>query len=449
MSGHAGKSTLHNSINECINPLKSPFVDVTSTSKTPAEQMVSTSVDMINAFFDGNTKLTMCDLDGHKDSFALQDFMFLVHGGPCFFMIVSSLVVKPANRHPKSIDQIEWELIYWLKFLVSNAKGVSQLFLPSVTIVLTHYDKVAHLPEVLEPIAALVQRLREDFHPYAEIYPTVFAVDARSLVSVSRLSHHLRMTTKTILQRVPQVYEVCNDFVRILHDWRLKNNRALIKWSEFRELCQLNIPALRLRSRRDNVEKVDARRRAVAKSLHNLGEIIFLDELGVVIMDCDWFCQDVLSQIATLKSIKTERSGFVRKQELERILQEKLCNQLQGSNWRAGSSFQGSDIIKLLLKLELCYEQDPGIPNTLLLMPAILEESKEGTQQWHLIVPECRYVGRRLKCKDPHMFLTSDFFPRLQVKRFVSLTVSKVAKVICMLFDIWTVDTRIVYGSFS
>ncbi|KAG0547569.1 hypothetical protein BDA96_01G091600 [Sorghum bicolor] len=412
----AGKSMLHNSINQCMNPLKSSRIDVTSTLMNPVVQMEYTNENKTSAFFDGNTKLTMCNLGGQEESFPLHDFMFLVHGGPCFFMIVSSLVLKPANRYPKSIDQIELELIYWLKFLVSNAKRVSQLFLPSVTIVLTHYDKVAHLPEGLQPIAALVQRLREEFHSYAEIYPTVFAVDARSLVSVSRLTHHLRMTIKTILQQVPQVYEVCNDLVRVLHDWRLKNNKAVIKWSEFREICQLNIPALRLRSRRDNVEKVDTRRRTVAKSLHNLGEIIFFEDLGVLILDCDWFCRDVLNQLATLKSLKTERSGFVRKQELEKILQEKLCNQIQGLNWRAGASFQGNDVINLLLKLELCYEQDPGNPDTLLLVPSILEESKEGTQKWHLTMPDCRYVGRRLKCKDIHMFLTSDFFPRLQVR---------------------------------
>jgi hypothetical protein len=246
-------------------------------------------------------------------------------------------------------------------------------------------------------------------------------VDARSLVSVSRLTHHLRMTIKTILQQVPQVYEVCNDLVRVLHDWRLKNNKAVIKWSEFREICQLNIPELRLRSRRDNVEKVDTRRRTVAKSLHNLGEIIFFEDLGVLILDCDWFCRYVLNQLATLKSIKTERSGFIRKQELEKILQEKLCNQIQGSNWRAGASFQGNDVINLLLKLELCYEQEPGNPDTLLLVPSILEESKEGAQQWHLAMPECRYVGRCLKCTDIHMFLTGDFFPRLQVKHSVPL----------------------------
>lgn len=384
--------------------------------KTPVDQRACTNEDKVNVIFDGNTKLTMCNLGEHEEGFALHDYMVLVHGGPCFFMILSSLVVKPANRYPKSIDQIEQELVYWLKFLVSNARRVSQLFLPCVTIVLTNYDKVAHLPEGLHPIAALVQRLREEFHSYAEIYPTVFAVDARSSVSVSRLTHHLRMTTKTIIHQVPQVYEVCNDMVRILHDWRLKNHKAILRWSEYREICQLNIPTLRLRSRHDNVDKVDARRRAVARSLHNLGEIIFFEELGVLIMDCDWFCRDVLGQLGTLKSIKKESSGFISKQDLDKIIQEKLCNQIQGPNWRAGVSFQGSDVINMLLELELCYEQDPGNPNTLLLVPAILEESKEGTQRWHLTVPGYRYIGRRLECKDTHMFLTSDFFPRLQVK---------------------------------
>ena len=107
-----------------MNPLKSTRTDVISTLKTPIEKMACSNENKTNAFFDGNTKLTMCNLGGNEESFALNDFMFLVHGGPCFFMIISSLVVKPANRHPKSIDQIELELIYWLKFLVSYAKRV-------------------------------------------------------------------------------------------------------------------------------------------------------------------------------------------------------------------------------------------------------------------------------------------------------------------------------------
>uniref|UniRef100_A0ACD6A7V6 Uncharacterized protein n=1 Tax=Avena sativa TaxID=4498 RepID=A0ACD6A7V6_AVESA len=411
----AGKSTLCSSMNQCMNSMKVPRMDVIKTLKTPVEHMPFTEENKMNSIFDGNTKLTMCNLGGHEGSFVLHDFMFVVHAGPSFFMIVSSLVGKPATKYPKSVDEIEWELIYWLRFLISSYRQrVSNSFRPCVTIVLTHYDKVSHLPEGLQPIATVVQRLREDFHSHAEIYPTVFAVDSRSLVSVSKLTHHLRMITKTIIQQSPQVYEVCNDLIKILHDWRLKNNKAVIKWAEFCEICQLNIPALRLRSRRDNVEKVNTRRRAVAKSLHALGEIVFFEELGLLVMNCEWFYRDVLS---TLKSIKIESSGgFVRKEELENILQEKLRNQVPRSNWRTGASLQASDIINILLELELCYEQDPGNPHTLLLLPAILEQNKGGTDKWQLIMPECRFVGRRLECEDIHMLLTSDFFPRLQVR---------------------------------
>ncbi|XP_044382955.1 protein TORNADO 1 isoform X3 [Triticum aestivum] len=414
----AGKSTLCSSMNQCMNSMNLPHMDVRKTQKTPVEQMPFTDENKMNSIFDGNTKLTMCNLGGNEGSFALHDFMFVVLGGPSFFMIVSSLVGKPATKYPKSIDEIEWELIYWLRFLISNYRrrvSRSHSFRPCVTIVLTHYDKVSHLPEGLQPIATVVHRLREDFHSHAEIYPTVFAVDSRSLVSVSKLTHHLRQTTKTIIQQVPQVYEVCNDLIKILHDWRLKNSRAVIRWAEFCEICQLNIPSLRLRSRRDNVEKVDTRRRAVAKSLHTLGEIVFFEELGLLVMNCEWFCRDVLSQLATLKSIKIESSGgFVHKEELEKVLQEKLRNQIPRTNWRTGASLQASDIINILLELELCYEQDPGNPHTLLLLPAILEENKGGDEKWQLTMPECRFVGRRLECEDVHMLLTSDFFPRLQ-----------------------------------
>ncbi|EEC76188.1 hypothetical protein OsI_13527 [Oryza sativa Indica Group] len=328
----SGKSTLCSSIKHCMNSMKLPRMDEIRTSKTPIEQMSHTNEYGMNIIFDGNTKLTMCNIGGPEESIPLHDFMFVVHGGPRIFMIVSSLIGKPADKYPKSIDVIEQELIYWLKFVASNSRRrVSHSFIPCVTIVLTHYDKVSHLAEGLQLIVAAVQRLREDFCSYAEIYPTVFVVDSRSQVSVSKLTHHLRNTTKTVLQQAPQVYEVCNDLIRYLHNWRLKNDKSVVKWSEFCEICQLSIPVLRLRSRHDNAEKLDTRRHAVAKSLHDLGEIIFFEELGVLIMNCEWFCQDILSQLGALKSIKIENSGFVRKQDLEKILQEKLCNQIQRS----------------------------------------------------------------------------------------------------------------------
>ncbi|KAK6934546.1 hypothetical protein RJ641_034701 [Dillenia turbinata] len=50
------------------------------------------------------------------------------------------------------------------------------------------------------------------FQGYIEFYPTVFTVDARASASVSKLAQHLRRTSKTILQRVLRVYELCDDF---------------------------------------------------------------------------------------------------------------------------------------------------------------------------------------------------------------------------------------------
>lgn len=69
----------------------------------------------------------------------------------------------------------------------------------------------------------------------------------------------------------------------------------------------------------------------------------------------------------------------------------------------------------MMLKLELCYEQDPSDPNSLLLIPSILEEGRGKPQRWQLNTTNCLYAGRHLECDDSsHTFLTPGFFPRLQ-----------------------------------
>ncbi|KAK4398594.1 protein TORNADO 1 [Sesamum angolense] len=109
---------------------------------------------------------------------------------------------------------------YWLRFIVSNSKrAVQQCMLPSVTMVLTHVDKINQQSDSLQTTVSLVQRLREKFQGFIEFYPTVFTVDARSSASLGKLSHHIRKTSKTILERVPRIYQLCNDLVEILSDW--------------------------------------------------------------------------------------------------------------------------------------------------------------------------------------------------------------------------------------
>ncbi|WCJ33034.1 tornado 1 [Euphorbia peplus] len=420
---YAGKGTLCNSVSQNFSSSKLPYMDHVRTLVNPVEQAVRTSGMKIKTFKDEDTKISIWNLAGQHEFYSLHDLMFPGHGSASFFMIISSLFRKPSNREAKTPEEVEEDLQYWLRFIVSNSKrALQQCMLPNVTIVLTHADKINQpSSENLQLIVTSVQRVKDKFQGFVDFYPTVFTVDARSSASVSRLTHHIRQTSKTILGRVPRVYQLCNDLIQILSDWRAENyNRQAMKWKEFNELCQVKVPPLRIRSRNDNREKVEMRRKAVAVCLHHIGELIYFDELGFLILDCEWFCGEVLSQLIKLdvrSQSSMENNGFVSRQELEKILKGSLQSQIPGMGSKVIENLEASDLVRMMLKLELCYERDPSDPNSLLLIPSILEEGRGRPQRWQMSTADCTYAGRHLECDDSsHMFLTPGFFPRLQVQ---------------------------------
>ncbi|XP_050220367.1 protein TORNADO 1 [Mercurialis annua] len=418
---YAGKTTLCNSISQNLSSSKLPYMDQVRTLVNPVEQAVRTSGMKIKTFKDDDTKISIWNLAGQHEFYSLHDLMFPGHGSASFFLIITSLYRKPINREPKTPEEIEEDLQYWLRFIVSNSKrAIQQCMLPNVTIVLTHFDKINQPSQNLQLIVTLIQRLRDKFLNFVELYQTVFTVDSRSSSSVGKLAHHLRKTSKTILQRVPKVYQLCNDLAQLLTDWRDENyKKPAMKWKEFGELCQVKVPSLRIRSRHDNKEKAEMRRRAVASCLHHIGEVIYFDELGFLILDCEWFCSEVLSQLIKLdvkRQSSPENNGFICRNELERILRGSLQCQIPGMGSKVFENLEASDLVRMMLKLELCYDQDPSDPNSLLLIPSILEEGRGRPQKWQLSAPDCVYAGRHLECDDSsHMFLTPGFFPRLQV----------------------------------
>ncbi|PIM98279.1 hypothetical protein CDL12_29244 [Handroanthus impetiginosus] len=418
---YAGKSTLCNSISQNISRSKLPYLDQVRILVNPVEQAVRTPGMKIKTFKDEDIKISIWNLAGQHEFYSLHDLMFPGHGSASFFLIISSLFKKPSNRQPKNPTEIEEDLQYWLRFIVSNSRrAVQQCMLPSVTIVLTHYDKVNQQADSLQATVSLIQRLRDKFEGFVELYPTVFTVDARSSASVSKLSHHIRKTSRTILERVPRVYQLCNDLVEILSDWRHENrNKPAMRWKEFGELCQVKVPYLRIRSRHDNNEKIEMRRRAVATSLHHIGEVIYFDKLGFLVLDCEWFCGEVLSQLILLdvkKQSSAENSGFICRKDFEKILVGSLHSHIPGMGSNVMENLEAEDLIKMMLKLELCCEQDPSDPNSPLLIPSNLEEGRRKPQRWPVNTLENNYIGRRLQCDDSiHMFLTAGFFPRLQV----------------------------------
>jgi hypothetical protein len=193
-----------------------------------------------------------------------------------------------------------------------------------------------------------------------------------------------------------------------------------MKWKEFGELCQVKVPHLRIRSRHYNKEAVEMKRKAVATCLHHVGEVIYFDELEFLILDCEWFCGEVLGQLIKLnvrKHHSSENNGFISRKELEKILRGSLQSPIPGMGSKVFENLDASDLVRMMLKLELCYEQDPSDQNSLLLIPSILEEGRAKPQKWQICSPDCLYAGRHLECDDSsHMFLTPGFFPRLQAR---------------------------------
>ncbi|CAN1220981.1 Protein TORNADO 1 [Linum grandiflorum] len=417
---YAGKSTLCNAVSHNLS--SSNQLPYMRTIVNPVEQAVRGGGMKIKTFRDEDTKISIWNLGGQHEFYTLHDLMFPGHGSASQFVIISSLFRKPSNRDPKTPAEVQEDLQYWLRFIVSNSKrGLQQCILPNVTVVLTHFDKISQPSQNLQLTVDSIQRVRDKFHGFVDLYPTVFTVDARSSASVNKLAHHLRKTSTTILQRVPRIYQLCNDLIQTLSDWRTENyNKPAMRWKEFDELCQVKVPALRIRSRHDNKDKVEMKRKAVASCLHHIGEVIYFDQLGFLILDCEWFCCEILSQLVKLdvKKASSMQNGFISSKQLEKILRQTLQSNIPGMGSKVFENLEANDLVNMMLKLELCYKQDPADPNSLLLIPSILEEGRGKPQVWQISSPNCIYAGRHLECDDSsHMFLTSGFFPLLQASK--------------------------------
>ena len=75
-----------------------------------------------------------------------------------------------------------------------------------------------------------------------------------------------------------------------------------------------------------------------------------------------------------------------------------------------------SEVVRMMVKLDLCYEEDPSDGNSVLFVPLFLEDRRLKPQKWEFSSSDCIYVGRHLECAEgSHLFLTPGFFPRLQV----------------------------------
>jgi hypothetical protein len=182
-----------------------------------------------------------------------------------------------------------------------------------------------------------------------------------------------------------------------------------MNWKTFSDLCQeTDLPGLVKVSAEGSM--VEARRKAVATSMHNSADVIYFEDLDFLVVDLDWFCSKL--------AIATNPDGFTSRAYLENILVDSLKSSRELGYGGCALDVTAQNLVQLMLRLELCFEdttRSHGVGK--LFIPTILDIGQgAGSWNWSHISQKSIYFGRRLQCADPeHTFIPRGLFCRLQV----------------------------------
>jgi hypothetical protein len=227
-----------------------------------------------------------------------------------------------------------------------------------------------------------------------------------------------------LLKALPPVYKVCSDVRSALKGWMVRNPKSpMMNWKTFSDLCQeTDLPGLVKVTAEGSM--VEARRKAVATSMHNSGDVIYFEDLDFLVVDLDWFCHRVMGHLIKLSGDRsklvtaTDPDGFTQRAYLINVLADSLkCSHELGYGGSA-LDVTPQNLVHLMLRLELCFEdttKSHGVDK--LFIPTILDIGQEAVSwNWSHSSQNSIFFGRRLQCADPkHTFIPRGLFCRLQV----------------------------------
>jgi hypothetical protein len=348
-------------------------------------------------------------------------------GNPSLFLLVCSPYVLrdegcPSKEKVKVPDVIEKELEYWLRFIASKSRSTIS-FRPKVIVVLTHSDKV---PGLVARAQESVTSLKEQFAELLDVWSKPIAINAFSTESGSNVASVIEENIVNLLQAMPPVYKVCSHVRSALNGWMGRNPTSpMMNWKTFSDLCQeTDLPGLVKVTAEGSM--VEARRKAVATSMHNSGDVIYFEDLDFLVVDLDWFCHRVMGHLIKLSDDRsklataTNPDGFTSRAYLENVLVDSLKSSHELGYGGCALDVTAQNLVQLILRLELCFEdttRSHGVGK--LFIPTILDVGQStGSWNWSLNNQNANstYFGRRLQCDDPICtFIPRGFFCRLQV----------------------------------
>lgn len=415
---------------------------------------------------EGGMQISVWDMAGQEHYHVLHDYLFPNTNQACVFAVVYNPCCNQVTLPTKDFEE---KLLYWLRFIASNARCPGHV-LPSVCIIITNLDRLQARytrDSIKEWASQVVKSVRRefDFDSVIQIAPTINVVTAYSTASVQDVVEHVFQEFEELLQhRLSPVFKACGDMslalARRTLDYSAKP-APIVRLEAFYTLCSDSVEALRdlfddrtTQEGQAVKEYVARARQAVTAYLHDVGSIIHFQALDLVVVNPNWLGNVFLPNFmrsgargGSTSFLQSTEDGLVERHDLCRILENILKTggpQLEG--------FTVDDLLQLLLKLELCHEEDtassattryfvpnsmPGHQNTQAAhqpstdstcsscirgpdAPEISSTSPTLELNWTVRmdgVAEATVTGTRLQSNAKGTkFLTAGFFPRLQVR---------------------------------
>jgi hypothetical protein len=399
---------------------------------------------------------------GQQEFHAFHDYMFpdiataSSNQAPSLFMFVWSPIQNDpqysSKRIPKTGKEFEESFRYWLKFLASKSRKSNTAL--KVIVVFTHADQLRIIK------ASVIQELKSLRNKFKKIIDILvdhtFEVDARNKKSVEGVEKYIFEIAGRMLQDA-EVYGICTEVNNKLLDHARESKEKIISWSQFKETCMGELIPYNLG------DDPEAKLHAIAWSLNESGNIIYVNSIGHIILDPNWFCNKILGSLIYFPEGNESSTTMIIKGIANRdFLEQKL-------ELVTKHTCKGSSLVDLMEGMHLCCkvpckeegqdhlgqqdEDDVGEEDPeLYFVPATLTEQSQLGFGWRMshgnADTDFMYMGRRLVCENKALnFLTPGLFPRIQVlfsgafeaaggadvklgKDFVSIFVLKVVEII-------------------
>jgi hypothetical protein len=279
-----------------------------------------------------------------------------------------------AGRVPN--EPLDLRMSWWLKLLASYSQAASKR-----TVILV-FNELGSQQSQRVVLKSHVAELRKAYSEMLDIHQQVFFLDARRPHSgeLRKLRSLLLEVTQDSSKPAPRI---CVDLQARLAKFR-KGRFPVQTWEAFRAFLG--------RAAEEDVLK------ETTAYLHEMGEVVYFRSgplSGTVVTDPELFCSKFVGELLLPKDLWEPRDQRIRNQirhgvlsitSLAAIFKEAL----EGSDWSA------EQVVEILRGLELCDWVDDTKGEV--LIPALLEGSKEGSDSWHGREMAEPVLGRRLSC---------------------------------------------------